>query len=138
MCVRTLIGLVLVPIALGCGAARNAGPPDASVAPISAEPQRAPANSTAETELVQSLERVVARLVDADEFSGVVLVSRQGQPLVADHTRTSGRVTLDPATKQVHRGRADERGHEQVHGPVVDLLWRTGLLEAALAHDGDT
>jgi CubicO group peptidase (beta-lactamase class C family) len=82
MCVRRLIGPVLVSIALGCGDARNGQPPDPTVAAVPAERQRAPAKSRAEAELVQGIEGVVEHLVKADQFSGVVLVSRRGQPLV--------------------------------------------------------
>ena len=82
MRVRLLIGLVVIPIALGCGGARNPRPTDARIAPVLAEAPGAPALVTSETELVQSLERVVDRLVEADQFSGVVLVSRHGRPLV--------------------------------------------------------
>jgi CubicO group peptidase (beta-lactamase class C family) len=44
--------------------------------------QRGAALSKTDTELVQSIEPVVDRLIGADRFSGVVLVSRHGQPLL--------------------------------------------------------
>jgi CubicO group peptidase (beta-lactamase class C family) len=63
MCVRRLTVLVVVAIALGCGR-RDARLKDASVASIPAEVQGAPALFNTETELVQSLEPVVERLVE--------------------------------------------------------------------------
>jgi CubicO group peptidase (beta-lactamase class C family) len=74
--------LVVLVIALGCGGPRDARPKDATVPSSPAEVQGAPARLKTDTELVQSIERVVERLVEADRFSGVVLVSRHGQPLL--------------------------------------------------------
>jgi CubicO group peptidase (beta-lactamase class C family) len=82
MSVRRLTVLVVLAIALGCGGPRDARPKDANVAAIQAGAQGAPAIVNTEAELVQSLESVVERLVEADQFSGVVLVSRHGRPLL--------------------------------------------------------
>jgi hypothetical protein len=51
--------------------------------------------------------------------------------------RELDRVALHLGGEEVHRRRADEAGHEQVHGVVVELIRCVDLLEHARAHDGD-
>ena len=41
------------------------------------------------------------------------------------------------AVKEVHLGGADEAGHEQIGGPVKDLLGGADLLDEAVLHDDD-
>ena len=82
MCDCRLSVLVVVAIAIGCGGPRDARPRDASVAARPAEVQGGPALVNADRELVQSIEPFVDRLAEADQFSGVVLVWRHGQPLL--------------------------------------------------------
>jgi len=47
------------------------------------------------------------------------------------------RAVLDGAGHEVHRGRPDEAGHEEVDGGVVKFLRRADLLQQAEAHDRD-
>jgi CubicO group peptidase (beta-lactamase class C family) len=79
---RVTMPVVVASIALGFGSPREARPTGATVASIPAEVRDPVAIVNTEAELVQSLGRVVDRLVDADKFSGVVLVSPHGKPLL--------------------------------------------------------
>ena len=64
-------------------------------------------------------------------------VDGKGEPLRAEREHESIRGPRDRALVQVHRRRADERGDEQVRGPLVKLLRRRQLLERAVAEEGD-
>ena len=46
-------------------------------------------------------------------------------------------VSLDARVDEVHRGRADERRHEEVGRILVETLRRVDLDDPAVAHDGD-
>ena len=46
-------------------------------------------------------------------------------------------VSLDARVDEVHRGRADERRHEEVGWLLVETLRRVDLDDPAVAHDGD-
>ena len=48
-----------------------------------------------------------------------------------------GPAVLDRRLDEVHRGRSDEGGDEDVLRAVVEILRRVDLLEKAVAHDGD-
>jgi CubicO group peptidase (beta-lactamase class C family) len=82
MRVRTSVTLVVVSIALGCGAPRDDRSTGAGEGDRSAESRRLHAIASAETELVQSIDTLIGRLVATDDFSGVLLVWRQWQPLL--------------------------------------------------------
>ena len=58
-------------------------------------------------------------------------------PLLAEHGLVPAVASLEPRIEQVHRGAADEAGHEHVPGPLVELLRAGHLLELPLAHDRD-
>ena len=46
-------------------------------------------------------------------------------------------VAVDVRDDEVHRGRADELGDEEVDRLAVEVLRRVELLQLALAHHGD-
>jgi hypothetical protein len=58
---------------------------------------------------------------------------RQRDAMAGERHRAPADVRLD----EVHRGRADERGDEQVHRAVEQLLGPGALLQDAVAQDGD-
>ena len=49
----------------------------------------------------------------------------------------AGAVLADFDGEEVHRGRTDETGHEQVGWAIIQMLRRIQLLEQAFVHDRD-
>src|SRR5690606_2806377 len=90
------------------------------------------------------LERLRAQAHD-DLLAGVVGQRRTvGDRLPLDTQGVAGELDpersvlfLDRAVYEVHRRTADEPGHEQIVGVVVEVAWAVDLLEVALALAGD-
>ena len=57
--------------------------------------------------------------------------------VLADVNRELAVAALDGRLDEVHRRRADEAADEEVHGPLVELLRRSDLLDLAFPHDRD-
>ena len=83
MRVPALVLVVLGMIVVGCREAQDSQQPrGAATSSMPAETQAPSLVVSTDTDLADALEREIQRVVGADEFSGVVLLSRHGQPLL--------------------------------------------------------